>query len=416
MRFKLIYMDNGATTKIDENVLKSMMPYFTEKYANPSSSHSFGQDAKDAVDKARGRIAKAIGADEHEIFFTSGGTESNNWALKGLAFAAMNAGKIDASGKKIKSGEHKNHIITTKIEHKSILNVCEWLKENAGFETTYLDVDKDGFVNPEDIKKAITKKTLLVSIIHGNNEVGTIQDIETIGNICKNAGVLFHTDVCQSFTKTLVDVQKQNIDLLTLNAHKVHGPKGIGALFIRKGVEVMDWQQGGNHEKGMRSGTENVHGIVGFGEAVKIAMKDVNKNVKHMILLRDKLIKVIMDNVENVKLNGYYKEGNSDKRLCNNVNFSFLAIEGESLGGYLDQKFVCSSTGSACNARNLEPSYVLKAMELTDEEANGSLRLTLSKFNTEEEIDYVAKTIPKIVEKLRHISPIGKVVNYFKKK
>jgi cysteine desulfurase len=408
MRFKLIYMDNGATTKIDEDVLKTMMPYFTEKYANPSSSHSFGQDAKDAVDNARAIIAKAIGANDEEIFFTSGGTESNNWSLKGAAFAAKNA-------KKDSSGEHKNHIITTKIEHKSILNVCKWL-ENEGFETTYLDVDKDGFVNPDDVKKAITKKTLLVSIIHGNNEVGTIQDILEIGKICKDSGVLFHTDVCQSFTKTLVDVQKQNIDLLTLNAHKIHGPKGIGALFVRKGVNLMDWQQGGNHEKGMRSGTENVHGIVGFGEAVKIAMKNLNKNVKHMILLRDKLIKSILDNVKDVKLNGPYKEGDSDKRLCNNINFSFLAIEGESLGGYLDQKWVCSSTGSACNARNLEPSYVLKAMGLTDEEANGSLRLSLSKFNTEEEVDYVAKTIPKIVEKLRHISPIGKVVNYFKKK
>ena len=403
MRFKLIYMDNGATTKIDENVLKTMMPFFTDKYANPSSSHSFGQDAKDAIDKARGRIAESINANDDEIFFTSGGTESNNWVLKGVAFAAK------------KEDKNKNHIITTKIEHKSILNSCKWLEDNAEFTTTYLDVDKDGFVNPEDVRKAITSKTILVSIIHGNNEVGTIQDIEAIGKICKESKVLFHTDVCQSYSKSELDVKKQNIDLMTLNAHKIHGPKGIGALYVKRDTRIMDWQQGGSHEKGMRSGTENVHGIVGFGEAVKIAKNDFKKNNKYISELRDKLIKGIMENVENVKLNGPDIKENGNKRLSNNVNFSFSAIEGESLGGYLDQKWVCSSTGSACNARTLEPSYVLKAMGLTDEEANGSLRLTLSKFNTEEEIDYVIKILPKIVEKLRYISPIGKVVNYFKK-
>ena len=285
MRFKEIYMDNGATTKIDPDVLKVMMPYFDEKYGNASSSHSFGQDAKDAMEKARGIIDDSIGADESEIFFTSGGTESNNWAIKAVAFANKDKG---------------NHIITTKIEHKCVLNVCKWL-EQFGFQTTYLDVDAEGVVNPDDIKKAITKKTILVSIIHGNNEVGTIQDLAAIGRICREKGVYFHTDACQSFTKTLLDVDKQNLDLVTLNAHKIHGPKGVGALYIRKGTKITAWQQGGGHEHNMRSGTENIPAIVGFGEAARIGMKDMKKNVAYMTMLRDKIITEVMANIKDVK-------------------------------------------------------------------------------------------------------------------
>ncbi|MFH1440181.1 MAG: cysteine desulfurase family protein [Candidatus Woesearchaeota archaeon] len=435
---KQIYMDNGATTKIDPNVLKEMMPYFTDKYANPSSFHSFGQEAKDAVEKSRLIIAKAINADDKEIFFTSGGTESNNLALKGIAFSCKNRSdnkSLDQSEKNAsKKNCTENQIITTKIEHKCILNTCRWLEEQ-GFKITYLEVDKEGFVNPEDIRKSITDKTILVSIIHANNEVGTIQDLEAIGKVIAdvnkyrkkrniNSRIYFHTDACQSFTKTELDVQKYNLDLVTLNAHKIHGPKGVGALFIRRELiqkgKIISWQHGGSHESGIRAGTENVHGIVGFGKAVEVGMKDMEKNVKHMTLLRDRLIDGIISAVPNIKLNGpaiqkdsrkNKKISETDRRLCNNINFSFRAIEGESLGGYLDQKGICSSTGSACNAINLEPSYVLTAMGLDDEEANGSLRLSLSKFNTEEEVDYVLKVLPKIVEKLRFISPIGKEVN-----
>ncbi|MBI4453576.1 cysteine desulfurase [Candidatus Woesearchaeota archaeon] len=406
---KEIYLDNGATTKVDTKVMEAMLPYFTEKYGNASSSHSFGQDAKDAIEKARRVIAKSISANDDEIYFTSGGTESNNNALKGVAFAFKSEPKSEKT--------NRNHIITTKIEHKCILETCKWL-ETQGFTVTYLDVDKEGFVNPDDIKKAITPKTILVSVIHGNNEIGTLQGLTAIGKVCREKGVYFHTDACQSYTKTEIDVNKQNLDLVTLNAHKIHGPKGIGALYVRKGTKIIPWQHGGGHERGLRSGTENVTGIVGFAEAVKLAGK---KHIEHMAKLRNKLIDGVLKNIEDVRINGpsennYKNHYGEDKRLCNNANFSFKAIEGEALGGYLDQKWICSSTGSACNARTLEPSYVLKAIGLTDEEANGSLRLTLSRFTTEEEIDYVLKVLPGIVKKLRWISPIGKVVNYILKK
>src|SRR3989338_494772 len=437
MRMKEIYLDNGATTKVDPKVMEAMLPYFTEKYGNAASSNSFGKDAKDAIEKERRVIAKSIGADEQEIYFTSGGTESNNNALKGVAFAFKeafntenkNKDQPDQTYQPVKKNIIKNHIITTKIEHKCILETCKWL-ETQGFTVTYLDVDKDGFINPDDIKKAITPKTILVSVIHGNNEIGTLQDLTAIGKICKEKGVYFHTDACQSYTKTEIDVNKQNLDMVTLNAHKIHGPKGIGALYVRKGTKIIPWQHGGGHERGLRSGTENVTGIVGFAEAVKLANK---KHVEHITKLRNKLINGVLNNIPDARLNGpsgnnynygsgkhnehhNKKENGTDNRLCNNANFSFKAIEGEALGGYLDQKWICSSTGSACNARTLEPSYVLKAIGLTDEEANGSLRLTLSRFTTEEEIDYVLKVLPDIVKKLRWISPIGKVVNYILKK
>jgi len=380
---KIIYLDNGATTQVDEQVVKAMLPYFTEEYGNASSTHTLGIKAKEALEKSRKIIAASIGAKPDEIIFTSGGTESNNLAIKGIAFA----------------NEKGNHIITTKIEHKCILNSCKWL-EKYGFNTTYLDVDKEGFVNPEELEKAITNKTILVSIIHGQNEIGTIQNLESLGKVCKKHGVYFHTDACQSYTKTELDVNKQNLDLITLNAHKIHGPKGIGALFIRKGTKIIPWQSGGEHEFGLRAGTENVAGIVGFAEAVKIASNP--KHIIHMTKLRDKLINEI-SKIPNVKFNG----AKASKRLCNNVNFSFKGIEGEAIGGYLDEKGICSSTGSACSARTLEPSHVLRAIGLSHEEANGSLRLTLSRFTTEKEIDYTLEILPKIIEKLRKISPFG---------
>jgi cysteine desulfurase len=389
MRFKEIYLDNGATTKVDPKVLEVMMPYFSEKYGNASSSHSFGQDSKDALETARRAIAKSIGARAEEIIFTSGGTESNNFVLKGVVFANKSRG---------------NHIIVTKVEHDSVLKVCGWL-EKHGFVVSYLDVDSEGLVRIEDLEKAIKPETVLVSIIHGNNEIGAIQNLGELGKLCRERGVYFHTDACQSFTKTEIDVGKQAIDLMTLNAHKIHGPKGVGVLYVRKGVKIMPWEQGGGHEFGFRAGTENIPGIIGFAEAVRIAMD--KKHVEYVAGLRDKLIEGVLK-IPGVKLNG------SKNRLCNNANFSFKGIEGEALGGYLDQKWVCSSTGSACSSRTLEPSHVLKAIGLSDEEAHGSLRLTLSRFNTEEEIDYVLKVLPKIVEKLRRISPLTRVINIFR--
>jgi len=382
---KRIYLDNGATTMLDPKVIGAMLPYFNTKYGNASSAHSFGEEAKEALEISRQIIAKSINAKPEEIIFTSGGTESNNFALKSIAFTNKNKG---------------NHIIVSKTEHKCIMNSCKWL-ENQGFNITYLDVDKEGFVNPDELEKAITDKTILVSVIHGNNETGTINDLEKLGQICKKHNVYFHTDACQSYTKTELDVKKQPIDLITLNAHKIHGPKGIGALYIRKGTKIKTWQHGGDHEFGMRAGTENIHGIVGFAEAVKIAMN--KKHIAYMANLRDRLIKGVLE-IPKVRLNG--PTGN--KRLCNNANFSFKAVEGEAIGGYLNNKGIASSTGSACSAKTLEPSYVLMAIGLSHEQANSSLRLTLSRFTTEEEINYTLESLPGIIKNLRKISPFWK--------
>lgn len=385
---KMIYLDNGATTMVDPEVVKAMEPYLTEKYGNASSSHMMGTWARQAVEESRELIAKSIGAKDDEIVFTSGGTESNNLAIKGVAFANKDRGR---------------HIITTKIEHDCVLNSCKWL-EKEGFEVTFLDVDKEGFVNPDDLEKAIRKDTILASIIHGNNEIGTIQDLESLGNICRKHNVYFHTDACQSYTKTDLNVKKHNLDLVTLNAHKIHGPKGVGALYIRKGVRITPWQHGGGHESGLRSGTENVPGIVGFAKSVKLGMNP--KHVKHMTRLRDKLTDGILETIPEVLING----PKGDKRLCNNVNISFLYVEGEAIGGYLDAEGVASSTGSACSSKSLEPSHVLMALGMKAEEAHGSLRLTLSRFTKEEEIDEVLGSLPKIIGKLRKMSPLGRLI------
>lgn len=382
---KTIYLDNAATTQVDEKVIRAMMPYFNEKYGNASSLHQKGQDAKMALEESREIIAKSINAKIDEIIFTSGGTESNNLAIKGLAFAYP----------------EKKHIIISKIEHDCVLNACKFL-ESRGYKITFLDVDKEGFIDLQQLEKVITKDTLLVSIIHGNNEIGTIQDLETIGKLCRNKGVFFHSDACQSYTKTLLDVKKQNLDLVTLNAHKIHGPKGVGSLFLREGIKITPLSHGGGHEKNRRSGTENIPGIVGFAEAVKIANK---KDVEKMRMLRDKLISGL-EKIPQAKLNG-----SREKRLCNNINFSFSNVEGEAVGGYLDAEGICSSTGSACSSKSLEPSHVLIAIGLSPEQAHGSLRLSLSKFTTEEEIDKVLEVLPKIIERLRKISPFQKIVN-----
>jgi cysteine desulfurase len=381
---KEVYMDNAATTKMDLAVIKAMLPYFDARYGNASSTHTKGREAKQAMDHARKIIANSIGASPDEIIFTSGGTESNNFAIKSIAFTNKEKG---------------NHIITSKIEHDCVMNTCKWL-ETKGFDITYLDVDKEGFVNPAELEKTITPKTILVSIIHGNNEIGTIQDLRALGEICRKHKVYFHTDACQSYTKTDLNVKKQNLDLVTLNAHKIHGPKGVGALYIRKGTNIKAWQHGGGHERNLRSGTENIPGIAGFAEAFRQA--DSNKHVKHMLRLRDKIIEVIEKNIPECKLNG----PRDDKRLCNNINFVFSRIEGEAIGGYLDLKGISSSTGSACSSHSLEPSHVLQAIGLSKAEANGSLRLSISRFTTEEEVNYLLEVLPPIIKKLRFISPL----------
>jgi len=378
---KQIYLDNAATTQVDENVLKSIIPYFQEKYGNASSQHLIGQEAKRGLEESRSIIAKSLGAGRDEIIFTGSGTESNNLVLKGLFF----------------SNTGKNHIITTKIEHDCVLNACKWL-EKRGARVTYLDVDEQGFINLEDLKNSISERTLVVSIIHGNNEIGTIQDLEAIGKICHDAGVYFHTDACQSYTKTNINVRKQNLDFVTVNAHKIHGPKGVGALYIKNGIKITPLLHGGGHEKNLRSSTENIPGIVGFAKAVKIAS---SRDMKKIAKMRDKFIQSILE-IENTQLNGVV----GDKRLCNNINVRFNNIEGEALGGYLDAYGISSSTGSACSSNKLESSHVLKAIGLSDLQANSSIRLSLSKYNTLEEIDYVLEKLTNIVDKLRGMSPV----------
>jgi len=367
-----------------------MIPYFKDKYGNASSLHTRGQEAKRALESARTLIAKSINAEDDEIIFTSGGTEANNLALKGLFFAHP----------------LKKHIITTKIEHDCILSSCKWL-EKQGVKVTYLDVDSEGFVNPKDVESAIRKDTLLVSIIHSNNEIGTIQDIEKIGKICRQKKVLFHTDACQSFTKVLINVKKQNIDLMTLNSHKIHGPKGVGALYIKRGIKIDPLSHGGSQEKALRSGTENISGIIGFAKAVSIAKKS---HINHMTELRDILINGLKK-IPGSKLNGPF----GNKRLCNNINFSFKGVEGEAIGGYLDAYGISSSTGSACSSKSLEPSHVLLAIGLSPKDAHGSLRLSLSKFNTKEEINRIIYIMSKTIKKLRKISPIERIINKFLK-
>lgn len=376
----MIYLDSAATTKVDEKVVEAMKPYFIEKYGNASSKHNMGQDAKRAMDDARKIIADSIGAQREEIYFTSGGTEANNFALKGVIWATR-----------------KKHIITTKIEHDCVMNSCKWL-ESQGVKVTYLNVDKDGFVNPEDVKKAITKETAIVSVIHGNNEIGTIQDIAAIGKICKEKGVYFHTDACQSHTKVDLDVHRQNLDMVTLNAHKIHGPKGIGALYIKEGTKISPLLHGGGHERGMRSGTENIPGIIGFAKAVQLAKSSYRDSMHN---LQKKLAEGIVK-IEGVKLNG---ASLGHKRLCNNINILFEGAEGQVIGEYLDAYKICTSVGgSACSSHTHLPSHVLSALGLKEQECKSSIRFSLSRFTTEDEINQVLKLLPKVIENARKIS------------
>ena len=383
---RYVYADNSATTALSPKVLEKMMPYLTEVYGNPSSIYTIGAKARAAVETARENIAKNLGAaNPNEIYFTSGGSESDNWALIATAEAYENKGK---------------HIITSKIEHHAILHTCEYL-EKKGFEVTYLDVDENGFVNPVDVEKAIRPDTILISIMTANNEIGTIEPIAEIGKIAKEHGVLFHTDAVQAFGHIPMNVDEMNIDMLSASGHKLNGPKGIGFLYIRKGGKIRSFVHGGAQERSRRAGTENIPGIVGLGAAVERAMRIMDSKTRKEIELRDYLIGRLESEIPHCWLNGH-----RTKRLPNNINFSFLFIEGESMLIMLDMKGICASSGSACTSGSLDPSHVLLAIGLKHEEAHGSLRLTLSEDSTKEEMDIVAEEVKKIVQRLRDMSPL----------
>lgn len=382
---KIIYLDNAATTRTAKEVVDAMLPYFTELYGNPSSVYSFSQKSKEAITTARETIAKALGAKTEEIYFTAGGSEADNWALKAAAEAYRAKG---------------NHIITTKIEHHAILHTGEWL-EKQGFEVTWLPVDEYGMVRMEDVKRAIRPTTILISVMFANNEIGTIQPIQKIGELAREHGILFHTDAVQAFGQLPIQVDELHIDMLSSSAHKLNGPKGIGFLYIRKGVKIRSFVHGGAQERKRRAGTENVPGIVGYGAAVARAMRTMEERSKKERELRDYLIDRVLREVPYTRLNGH-----PTMRLPNNANFSFQFIEGESLLIMLDMDGICGSSGSACTSGSLDPSHVLLAIGLPHEIAHGSLRLTLGEETTREEIDYVVESIKKIVEKLRGMSPL----------
>lgn len=382
---EIIYLDNAATTQLDKSVFEEMQPYFIEYYGNPSSVYSIASESKKAVDKARERVAKTIGALDREIYFTNGGTESDNWAIKGIAEAYADKGK---------------HIITSKIEHHAVLHTCEYL-EKQGYEITYLNVDEDGLISLEELEKSIRKDTILVSIMFANNEIGTIQPIKEIGEIAKTHGVIFHTDAVQAFGHVPIDVNEMNIDLLSASGHKVNGPKGVGFLYVRKSVKLKAYIHGGAQERQRRAGTENVPGIVGFGAAAELANEQLEERSKYLIELRDYLIEEIEKNVDYVRLNGH-----RTKRLPNNVNVCFRFIEGESLLISLDMEGICASSGSACTSGSLDPSHVLLAIGLPHEIAHGSLRLTLSHTSTKKQLDFVVEQLKGIVIRLRNMSPL----------
>ncbi len=384
-----IYLDNSATTKVDPRVVEEMLPYFSDNYGNPSSLHTLGREAKDAIDSARGRIAACLNASPDEIVFTGSGTEANNFALKGVAFANRQKG---------------NHIIVSRIEHDSILNPCRWLKDQR-FEIEYLPVQKDGLVEVDELKKRIKKETVLVSIMHANNEVGTIEPVEAIGAACRERGVYFHTDACQSFGKIIFDPHRQQIDLATINAHKIYGPKGVGALFIRKGVKISSWQQGGGQEMGLRSATENIPAIMGFAKAVELCFLEFEKEDERLRRLRDKIIDHILEQMPSAYLNG-----SRERRLSNNVNIGFYGLEGEAitLQLKLDEMGIFVSTGSACssNGSDHKASHVLSSLGLDPIQARGALRISLGRYNTEEEVDRFLEVLPKAIAGLKSIASV----------
>ena len=381
----MIYLDNAATTKTAPEVVDAMLPYFSEYYGNASTIYSLGAESKKAMDHARQIIADSLGAKPEEIYFTAGGSESDNWALKATAEAYASKGK---------------HIITTKIEHHAILHTCEWL-ENHGFEVSYIDVDENGVLKLDELKKAIRPTTILISVMFANNEIGTIQPIKEIGEIAKEHGILFHTDAVQAYGHVPINVDDFNIDMMSASGHKINGPKGIGFLYIRTGVKIRSFIHGGAQERKRRAGTENVPGIVGFGKAAEIAAANMEERIKYESELRDYLMDRVMAEIPYARING-----RRENRLPNNANFSFQFIEGESMLIMLDDKGICGSSGSACTSGSLDPSHVLLAIGLPHEIAHGSLRLTLSEETTKEDIDYTVDNLKAIVARLRSMSPL----------
>ncbi len=390
---KIRYFDHAATTATKEEVVKEMLPYFNLNYGNASSVYSIGRKSKKAVEEARSKVSKAIGAQSKEIYFTSCGSESDNLAIKGVAYANRGKG---------------NHIITTKIEHPAVLNTCKTL-EKQGFIVTYLNVDNEGLINLEELEKSITDKTILITIMFANNEIGTIQPIEEIGKIAKNHNIYFHTDAVQAIGNVKIDVQKLNIDLLSMSAHKFYGPKGMGALYVRTAVPFDKIQDGGHQERNKRAGTENVAGIVGLGKAIELAYENFDAYNKKLTMLIDYYISQVEEKIPYIKLNGH-----RTKRLPGNANISFKFIEGEALLLNLDLKGICASSGSACTSGSLEPSHVLVAIGLEHEIAHGSLRVTFGDDNTKQDVDYLIETLIEVVEKLRNMSPLYE--DYIKKK
>jgi cysteine desulfurase len=384
---RIIYMDYAATTPVDVRVAKAMRPYFTDKFGNSMSLYSLGQEAKMSLEQSRAAVADLMNAKANEIIFTGSATEGNNLALKGIAFANRDKGK---------------HIIVSSIEHDCVMESAHWLGKQ-GFDVTFLPVDKYGLVDPAAVENSIRKDTILISVIHANNEIGTIEPIKEIGKISHDHNIYFHTDAAQSFGKIPFDVRKMNVDLATASAHKMYGPKGVGALYVKEGVRIEPLLHGGGHEFGLRSSTVNVAGIVGFGEAVKIAKKEMKPEAARLTKFRDRLIKEVL------KIEGSHLNGHPAKRLPNNANFSFDFIEGEGLIMQLDIRGIAASTGSACSSASLEPSHVLMAIGLKHEQAHGSLRLSIGKYTTANDIDYVLRVLPGVVERLREISPFKKV-------
>ena len=384
MEQRIVYMDHAATTFTKPQVLAEMLPYFTERFGNPSSIYSLARESRQAVEAARGKVAKALGARPEECHFTAGGSESDNWALKGVAFANRKKG---------------NHIITSNIEHHAVLHPCQWL-EKQGFEVTYLPVDQYGLVNPTDLDTAIRKDTILVSIMFANNEIGTIEPVQELATVAHEHKVLFHTDAVQAVGNVPIDVQRLNVDFLSLSGHKFYGPKGVGALYIRRGTRIDPLIHGGGQEQKRRAGTENLAGIVGLGKAIEMATTDIERHNRKIQAMRDRLIRGILA-IPHSRLNGH-----PEKRLPGNVNVSIEFIEGESMLLSLDAFGVCGSTGSACTSGSLEPSHVLLAIGLTHEIAHGSLRLTLGDANREDDVDYVLQVLPGVVDRLRAMSPL----------
>ncbi|MFC1938279.1 cysteine desulfurase NifS [Chloroflexota bacterium] len=384
---KQIYLDYTATTPVHPDVVKAMLPYFTDIFGNASSIHSYGQGAKGAIEDARVKVADIIGARSEEIVFTSGGTEADNFALKSVVLANKSEG---------------NHIITSPVEHHAVIEICKFLDER-GHNVTYLPVDGYGMVDPDDVRRAVTNETVLISVMHGNNEMGTMEPVAEIGKIAREAGVYFHTDAVQTLGHIPVDVDELGVDLLSMSAHKLYGPKGVGALYIRKGTKLISFIHGGEQERKRRAGTENVSAIVGFGKAIELAQQEMSEEAERLASLRDQLIKGLLERIDHIRLNGH-----PQRRLPSNVNISVDFVEGESMLLNLDMEGICASTGSACSSSSLEPSHVLQAMGILPEQAHGSLRFSLGKWTTEEDIKRVLEVLPRVVAKLRAMSPLLK--------